>query len=163
MSLKKCGVVLVLLAMMVGAMTASASAASADSSKNIKPGDGGYIVTIGKSNYDGSSNKLTDFSILASSSDFIAQGQTKWGYKVVSGYVTSFGAELYWGNPSNSLSMTIITPDGYVLGPYYDIIDGRLNGDIPIVISRSTGVAQGTYAFRIYGYQVSGLQYFTFS
>ncbi|WP_174590859.1 peptidase domain-containing protein [Methanocella conradii] len=163
MSVKKCGVVLVLLALLAGVAAASAGAASVDSSKNIKPGDGGYVVTIGKSNYAVSSDKGTSFSILASLSDYISQGQIKWGYKTISGYVTSFGAELYWGNPANSLSMTIITPDGYVLGPYYDIIDGRLNGDIPIVISRSSGVAQGTYAFKIYGDQVAGFQYFTFS
>jgi hypothetical protein len=59
--------------------------------------------------------------------------------------------------------MRIYTPDGYVLGPFYDNFDGLLNGDIPVLISRSSGVSQGTYYYEIYGDRVSGWQYYTFT
>jgi hypothetical protein len=157
-------VVLVLSILVVAMMTVSVGAVSAKSSdgpslKHIKPGNGGYVVTIGNSVYSGQGLAVQPMSL----SNTISQGRTQWAQKTISGYYTSIGADLYWGNPSNSLRMRIYTPDGYVLGPFYDNFDGLLNGDIPVLISRSSGVSQGTYYYEIYGDRVSGWQYYTFT
>ena len=56
----------------------------------------------------------------------ISQGQYQWQSKLVNYYTESLPFNLYWGNPSNSLRLRIFTPDGYVLGPYYDGSDGAL-------------------------------------
>ena len=78
--------------------------------------------------------------------------------KPVNYYTTSLPFDLYWGNPSNSLRLIIFTPDGYVLGPFYDSSDGSTNGEVYINICRDNGVAQGNWYTEVYGYSVSGLQ-----
>jgi len=151
MSLKKCGVVLVLLAMMVGAMTASASAATVDTKKI---DDSGIIVTF--------NNKLSSGTIIPmSSSGTIIQGETQWRTKVVSGFTTSLSIGLYWGNPSNSLRLKIYAPDGSLYGPFYDNCDGRLDGFIPVTLTKNSGLPTGTYYIEIYGYSVQGIQSYT--
>ncbi len=152
--LKKCGVVLVLILLAVLTAASASAVSTSESSKNTKPGNGGYVLGVEKS--DG-------VSMMSTSGGYICQGETKWGYKTISGYVKTLGAVIWWGNPSNSLRVRIFTPDGYVLGPVYDNWDGVLDGKIPVTISREGGLAQGTYGYEIYGDRVSGMQYFTFS
>ncbi len=142
---------------------ASASVSAANAAPSLtatKPGNGGYTVTFGS---QGSNVAADSVMQPMSLNNNIMQGQTQWAQKTLSGYTTTTGADLYWGNPSNSLRLRIYTPDGYVLGPYYDNCDGRLNGDIPVQISKSGGLPQGTYYYEIYGDKVSGSQYYTFS
>lgn len=64
----------------------------------------------------------------------ISQGQTNCHTKVASDFITTLNVDLNWGNPANSLQLTIYSPDGYAFGPYYDtddgVIDGRINLDV---------------------------------
>jgi hypothetical protein len=69
--------------------------------------------------------------------------------------------DLYWGNPSNSLSLTAIAPDG-TIGPFYDSSDGVTDGRIYLTISRTGGIAPGTWVFRVYGVSVVGTQSYNF-
>jgi len=95
--------------------------------------------------------------------NYISQGQTQWDSGSITSYCQSFTVDLYWGNPSNSLSLTIYAPNGAIYGPYYDGCDGTLDGNIPVTISDSNGVPEGTYYFEIYGYQVTGSQWYEFN
>lgn len=104
--------------------------------------------------------RLPEFSRMSSSS--ISQGQTQWYSTVVPSGKTSFFTDLYWGVPSNSLSLTIYAPDA-TLGPYYDAADGRTDGRINLRISKSGGLTAGTWWSAIYGYRVSGVQSYTYS
>ncbi|WP_325377597.1 hypothetical protein [Methanocella sp.] len=141
---------------------ASVGAVSAGPSlKNLKSGNGGYVVTFGKSSDVSPQSMLV--SPMSSMGNTIKQGQTQWAQKTVVGNPTTIYTDVYWGNPTNSISLTVYTPDGYVLGPVYDNIEGIINGDIPLAITRSGGVASGTYYYQIYGYRISGSQYYTFS
>ena len=149
MLLKRSTIVLVLLVLLAGMAAASASAANVK-----KPVDNGVAVTHEKGLAPGT---IMPMSISGS----IAQGQSKWYSRAISGYQTDMEIDLYWGNPSNSLSMTIYTPDGYVCGPYYDNCDGRLDGYIPCHLYRSSGLPKGTYYVKVYGYSVYGVQSFT--
>ncbi|MFA6363866.1 peptidase domain-containing protein [Methanoregula sp.] len=88
----------------------------------------------------------------------ITQGKTNWESKTVSSYITTLNVNLNWGNPSNSLQLTIYSPDGYVFGPYYDSSDGATDGRINLNIQNSNGIAEGTWYYKVYGYQVSGTQ-----
>ncbi len=159
MLLRKCIVALVLVALIAIMATAQVSAASAGYKKTDTKG---YVVTVDKkpstSSFTISSGLI---SPMASYQNWITQGDHQYAQKTITGYYTSFPVELYWGNPVNSLSLKIYTPDGAVLGPFYDNIDGRINGDIPLIISRSSGISQGTYYFEIYGDRVSGWQSYT--
>jgi hypothetical protein len=92
--------------------------------------------------------------------DSITQGQTKYQTRYVNYYTESIVYDLYWGNPSNSLRLMITSPDGVLFGPVYDPYDGSYNGEICVQISRSGGIAQGTWTSQVYGYSVSGVQSF---
>lgn len=115
----------------------------------------GYVVTSGDDII-----RLPEISQFSSGS--ISQGQTHWYSTYVPTGKTSFFADLYWGTPSNSLSLTILAPDT-PFGPYYDSADGRIDGRINLRISKSGGLASGTWWSNIYGYYVSGVQSYTYS
>jgi hypothetical protein len=132
----------VILAMPASAMKPGDSAT--------KAGSGGYYVTSVKS----TPGTMLPMSIYGS----ISQGQYQWQSKLLNYYTTSLPFDLNWGNPSNSLRLRVFTPDGYVLGPYYDSSDGYINGRINININRDGGVAQGYWYTEVYGYSVSGSQ-----
>lgn len=124
------------------------------SAKIIEEKDG-YIVTSGD-------DTLRLLEIARFSSAAISQGQTQWYSTYVPAVKPSFNADLYWGNPSSSLALTITAPDG-TFGPYYDSADGRIDGRINLRISKSGGLSSGTWWSKIYGYQVSGMQSYTYS
>ena len=167
MLLRKGMIILVLSVLVVAMTAASVGAASAISNngpdlKNLKSGTGGYVLSFGKS----SSPSTQGMSIMALSqplSNTIIQGQTQWAQKTIGGSPPTIYTDIYWGNTYNSISVIIYTPDGYVLGPAYDNVEGIINGDMPITISRPGGVANGMYYYQIYGYRISGSQYYTFS
>jgi hypothetical protein len=140
---------LVLLLVIGAALTVPAVSAKIVEEKN------GYIVTPGDDTI-----RLPEISRLSSAS--ISQGQTQWYSTSIPTGKTSFNANLYWGNPSNSLALTIIAPDA-TFGPYYDSVDGSIDGRINLRISKSGGLASGTWWSNIYGYQVSGVQSYTYS
>lgn len=91
----------------------------------------------------------------------ITQGQSNWYYYVISSGKTSMITDLNWGDTSDSIALTIFAPDG-TLGPYYDSSDGVIDGRINLAISRTTGLAPGTWNFLVYGYHVTGSQSYNF-
>lgn len=124
------------------------------SAKIIEEKDG-YIVTSGD-------NTLRLPEIARFSSAVISQGQTQSYSTVVPAGKTSFYPNLYWGNPANSLALTITAPDA-TFGPYYDSADGMIDGRINLRISKSGGLASGTWGSRVYGHLVTGVQSYTHS
>jgi len=157
MSLKKCGVVLVLLAMMVGAVTASAGAASP--SKKI---DNKYIIVSG---YDEKSIESIDNAgmVTALGVYTIAQGQTNGHSKYIGPGCYDYYVDLNWGNSANSLRLTIIDPSNVVIGTFYDSSDGRIDGRIYLHIISNTGkpLDVGIYGHFVYGYKVTGVEDYT--
>jgi hypothetical protein len=91
----------------------------------------------------------------------ITQGETDWYSVYVPSGKSSITVYLNWGNPSNSLSLTAIAPDG-TIGPLYDSSDGVTDGRIYLTISRTGGIAPGTWSFRVYGVSVTGTQSYNF-
>lgn len=156
MRYKYCIAVLLLAAAIgVALLAAPATAAKEDDSVSVE-GPGGYVVTF----YKIPEKMVSPSGMVGVTSDYstIVQGQYKWHFGYVDYYTTSLNFYLYWGNPSNSLRLRIFTPDQYVLGPYFDIYDGSYNGAIGVTISRSNGVAQGTWVAEVYGHSVYGTQ-----
>lgn len=131
-------------------LTASLAATAASTDSVIAEHHGGYIVKPHQS----SGGSIMPMTIYCT----ISQGQTNVHSKLVSGFFTTLNIDLNWGNQANSLKLTIYTPDGYVLGPYYDSSDGVINGRINLDIYNSNGIAQGTWHYYIYGYRVAGQQ-----
>jgi hypothetical protein len=115
----------------------------------------GYIVTPGDNTM-----QLPEISRFSSAS--ISQGETQWYSTNVPSGKTSFYTDLYWGAPVNSLSLTIIAPDT-TLGPFYDSSDGRIDGRINLRITKSGGLASGTWWSKVYGYYVTGAQSYSYS
>jgi hypothetical protein len=152
--------ILVLLVVLVAAIAVvsvnAQSASSGPNLNNLKAGNGGYSVTLG-SKSTGATQNLAAQPMVSPIYGSIVQGQTEWAQITVTGYTTSLTADLWWGT-SNTLSLTIYTPDGYVFGPY-----SSNTGNLEPTISRSTGISDGTYYFEIYGQQVVGSQSYTFS
>lgn len=56
---------------------------------------------------------------------------------------------LYSGDPSDPLSVTIITPDK-TLGPYYDASDGKIDGRIDLKITNPDTVTPGYWKFLVH-------------
>jgi hypothetical protein len=110
---------------------------------------GGYIVKAANS------GSIASPSIVY---DSITQGETNWHSTPIYGYITKLNVDLYWGNPSNSLQLTVYSPDGHTFGPYYDGADGVIDGRINIEIDNPDGIAQGTWYYKVYGYSVTGTQ-----
>ena len=91
----------------------------------------------------------------------ISQGQTNWYSVVVPSGKTSITTDLNWGYVPDSLTLTVIAPDG-TLGPYHDASDGVTNGRILLSFSRTGGIAPGTWMFKVYGENVLGTQSYNF-
>ena len=91
----------------------------------------------------------------------ISQGETDWYSVSVPSGKSSITADLNWGYVPDSLSLSVIAPDG-TLGPYYDASDGVTNGRIFLTFSRTGGIAPGTWRFKVYGVTVLGIQGYNF-
>jgi len=143
--LKKIGIIAILL---LFSATLAVAAVSEDKIKTAKTG--GY--TVEPANGTGE-----DIGILWVNAT-ITQGQTNWHTKDVTTFITTLNVDLNWGNPGNSLRLTIYSPDGYVFGPYFDIDDGSINGRINRYINNPNGIAKGTWYYEVYGYSVSGTE-----
>jgi len=117
--------------------------------------NGEYIVTPASN-----AQPSTDFKIL--SYDTITQGETDWYSSYVPPGTTGVEVDLNWGDVSDSLTLTIYTPDGYTLGPYYDSSDGKTDGRIHLYIQKASGyVASGTWYFKVYGDNIYGTEDYT--
>lgn len=143
----KAHIVVLLIVVLIGVTICALPATAASGSK---ADNGGYTVKIVQQD----PNVIRPMTVYGS----ISQGQYQWQSRLVNYYTTNLNFYLYWGNPSNSLRLRIFTPDGYVLGPYYDSYDGSYNGAIGVQVYRSTGVAQGTWYTEVYGDYVVGAQ-----
>lgn len=91
----------------------------------------------------------------------IAQGETDWYSIVVPSGTASITTDLNWGYVPDSLTLTVIAPDG-TLGPYHDASDGVMDGRIFLTFSRTGGIAPGTWQFKVYGETVFGIQSYNF-
>ena len=143
--LKKIGIIAILLLL---SATIAVAAVSEDKIKTAKTGE----YTVGPANDTGG-----DIGILRVNAA-ITQGQTNWHTKDVTTFITTLNVDLNWGTPSNSLRLTIYSPDGYVFGPYFDNADGVINGRINLNINNPNGIAKGTWHYEVYGYSVSGTE-----
>ncbi len=90
--------------------------------------------------------------------DQISQGQTVWHQQDITGTSTTLNVSLKWQTASDSLRLMIYTPDGHVLGPYYDSSDNKANGEINLTVTNPDGVASGSWSFKVTGMNVSTSQ-----
>jgi hypothetical protein len=86
----------------------------------------------------------------------ISAGQTVWHQAQVTGAPTAFNFDLKWNDTTTSMRLVVYTPDGHVLGPYYDDSDGTTDGRINMEIDNSGGVASGTWSFKVTDTGVTG-------
>ena len=91
----------------------------------------------------------------------ITQGETDLYSKIVPSGKTSITTDLNWGYVPDSLTLTVIAPDG-TIGPFHDADDGVTDGRIFLTFSRTGGITPGTWNFRIYGERVLGIQSYNF-
>ncbi|MDK2826327.1 MAG: hypothetical protein PWQ63_1234 [Methanolobus sp.] len=147
--IKKIGLILIIMMLFAGCAMADEN--------NAKDKDRYKVTPIKISDDDQSSGDI----VMRLFSGTITQGDTDWYSKYVGSYITTLDTHLVWGDPSDSLSLTIYSPDEITLGPYYDSFDGSLNGRIDLRIEDSHGVEIGTWDYRVYGYSVSGTETYT--
>lgn len=86
----------------------------------------------------------------------ISQGDTNWHQSDVTDYDTTLKVDLKWKTLENKLRLLIYTPDGKILGPYYDDSDGTLDGRINLEVTNKDGVAIGQWVYKINGIEVAG-------
>ncbi|MEN6518817.1 MAG: peptidase domain-containing protein [Methanospirillum sp.] len=114
----------------------------------------GYVVTPG---YD--QGKV---DVASQYSGTIQQGQWIWNSKYLFMGVCQLPVDLNWGSSSDSLTLKVSAPDAS-LGPYHDGDDGRIDGRIYLVITKSSGLTPGTWYFGIFGERVAGVRGYTFN
>lgn len=86
----------------------------------------------------------------------IRQGQESWFESNVAGQQTVLKIDVRWKNPANKLRLMAYTPDGHVLGPFYDGSDGRADGRINVDVINPEGVAKGEWHYKVNGVEVQG-------
>jgi len=79
----------------------------------------------------------------------ISGGQTNWHSVDLSRSVSSFNVDLKWANANDSLRLVLYSPDGKILGPYYDSSDGTTDGRINLNIANPSGVAAGQWHLKV--------------
>ncbi|WP_148212123.1 peptidase domain-containing protein [Ferroglobus placidus] len=87
--------------------------------------------------------------------DSVRQGEADWFYEYISS--SSFDVYLVWNNPSNSLTLTVYSPDG-TYQTFRDSSDGRVDRKILLTISNAQ---TGLWYFKVYGEKVSGVQHYS--
>ena len=94
--------------------------------------------------------------------DTITTGETDTFSQYVWPLTSSLMVDANWGDSSDSLSLTINTPDR-TLGPYYDSSDGVVDGRILLRISNPSGyLPMGNWKFSVYGSHVNGVEDYSF-
>lgn len=125
------------------------------SAKIIEEKDGYTVSTVGNT------LKLPQVSALTAYT--LTQGQTRWHSTSVPSGATTFISDLNWGTPSNTLTLTIYTPDTSTLGPYSDSVDGVIDGRVYLMVTRSSGIPSGTWSSQVYGRSITGIQTYSHS
>ena len=82
--------------------------------------------------------------------NYIRQGESHWYYSQITS--STFDVYLTWNNPSNSLTLTVYSPDGSTK-TYRDSYDGKLDGRIMVRIKNTQS---GYWFFRVYGERING-------
>lgn len=90
--------------------------------------------------------------------DSIREGQTNTHYSNVGSGVNYLEVDLDWGDPTDSLSLTIYTPGDINLGTYYG--DGRIHLNI---YPNQSYVEPGQWKFKVYGVEVDGVEDYIFN
>jgi hypothetical protein len=94
--------------------------------------------------------------------DTITTGETDTFSRYVWPLTSSLMVDANWGDPSDSLALTINAPDR-TLGPYYDNSDGIVDGRILLRISNPSGyLPMGNWKFSVYGSHVTGVEDYSF-
>jgi hypothetical protein len=86
----------------------------------------------------------------------LAAGQTAWHQASVSGSPAAFNFDLKWKSSGSDLRVVVYTPDGKVLGPYYDDSDGSVDDRINMEIDNPAGVADGAWSFKVTSTGITG-------
>jgi len=137
----------------------SASLAGAAVCEDETDATGGYTVTPAKdAGGDVGIRWIYDTITQGETNWHSKQGETNWHSKIVSTNINTLNVDLDWGDTTDSLRLKIYTPDGYVLGTYFDDDDGATDGEIDLDIYNPDGIAKGTWRYEVYGYSVVGTE-----
>ena len=94
--------------------------------------------------------------------DTITTGETDTFSQYVWPLTSSLMLDANWGDVSDSVALTINTPD-QTLGPYYDSSDGITDGRILLRVSNPAGyLPLGSWKFSVYGSHITGVEDYTF-
>lgn len=145
---------LFVLCIVVSMMAVSVVSAKEDSS----------MVSVNEVNPASQSININYIDNLVSTcaSSGLKQGQTDTRKLNLRNKVKSITMECDWGNPKNSLTLTLIAPDGKKYGPYSDSYDGKIDGHTGVKLTKKTGTWAATpWTIKVYGKKVSGTQKFS--
>ena len=79
----------------------------------------------------------------------ILPGSTNWHSSTVGDSIESLIIDMKWKNPESKLRLIVYTPDGQVLGPYYDDSDGIDDGRINLDVANQDGIADGDWRYKV--------------
>lgn len=79
----------------------------------------------------------------------VKAGDDNWHTVNVAEAIDSMDVDLMWEEGDSDLRLMIYTPDGKVLGPYYDDADGKTDGRIYLNITNSEGLAAGEWYLKV--------------
>ena len=79
----------------------------------------------------------------------VKAGDDNWHTVNVAEAIDSLDVDLKWEEGDSDLRLMIYTPDGKVLGPYYDDADGAADDRINLNITRTEGLAAGEWYLKV--------------
>jgi hypothetical protein len=86
----------------------------------------------------------------------IMQGETNWHKSEVNAQTDSLKVDMGWADTDSKLRLVIYTPDGQILGPYFDDSDGNTDGRINLNVTNEEGVAQGQWNYKVNCVEAAG-------
>ncbi|MFA5452975.1 MAG: hypothetical protein WC248_05340 [Candidatus Methanomethylophilaceae archaeon] len=127
---------------------------------------GDYVITSG---YDLDLTETQTFiansqSSLKSDSYSIIEGQSRIHVFNPGHSCRRVIIDIDWSDKNNELRLDVESPDT-IYGPFYDGIDGQVDGRIYISISKSSGgyLSEGDWANIIHGESISGTEYYNYA
>lgn len=106
-------------------------------------------IVLDESKLKGSYVIVNDSSIADIYTSEIEAGDDSWHTITVGEAVESVNVDVKWSETSSKIRLMIYTPDGSVLGPYYDDSDEQTDGRINLNITNSDGLAAGEWYLKL--------------
>ncbi|MEA2034306.1 MAG: hypothetical protein U9N40_02260 [Euryarchaeota archaeon] len=92
----------------------------------------------------------------------IEENKLNWHSQNITSYTTTLNLNLKWKDKTANLSLMVYSPEGDVLGPFFDGIDRKINGQTYFFIRKEGGLPMGEWWYAVKGEELNGTHNYYF-